>query len=539
MAVDTQDKKATQVETEEPQPVDRQAEKLSKKPNIVEAIRADIQNYEDKLRKTGFKDLNFAMRSPYYASKKSANRVTLRDLNNNKHSPTFYLYTKDDITKYLSDPYRYRDQLRDAVIYIYGASSHFRRLIQYFASLSDLSYVVSPYNSDVQQLKSATLRSSYLKTLHALDVMNLKETGRDILTVCFREDTYYCTMWESNESTIFQQLPPKYCEISTIEEGVFNVNFNFSYFDTFGDTLEFYPQEFQTKYKLYKSNSTAYKWQELDSPNSFAIKCNRDIPDYPIPPFVGILREVYEIEDYKQLKLTKSELENYAMLAMRLPLDSDNDFALPLEQARDFWQNLDSVLPEEVGSVLTPMNIEKISFERSQTADTDSVVDAENHLYSGAGVSSLLFNNEKASSNALLLSIKADQALTYRIVNSIEKAINRFLQRNSTYKRYKVTFLDVSMYNRKEAGDAYLKACQYGIPMVSYYCASQGLSQSQMECMNFLENEVMDIPNTFIPLKSSATQSSDSSDGAGAPKKDIGDISDNGEISQEGTGDER
>lgn len=39
------------------------------------------------------------------------------------------------------------------------------------------------------------------------------------------------------------------------------------------------------------------RWQELDPPNSFAVKCNNDILDYAVPPFVGILREVYDLED--------------------------------------------------------------------------------------------------------------------------------------------------------------------------------------------------------------------------------------------------
>lgn len=59
------------------------------------------------------------------------------------------------------------------------------------------------------------------------------------------------------------------------------------------------PTEFQQKYKVYQSNRRA-RWQELDSPTSFAIKCNNDILDYSIPPFAGILREVYDLEDYKQ-----------------------------------------------------------------------------------------------------------------------------------------------------------------------------------------------------------------------------------------------
>lgn len=241
----------------------------------------------------------------------------------------------------------------------------------------------------------------------------------------------------------------------------------------------------------------------------------------------------------KQLKLTKTALENYAMIVMGLPMDDDGSWKMDFDKAKEFWRNLDAVLPEEVGSVLSPMEIKKISFERSNTGDTDTIADAEQNLFTAAGVSSLLFNNEKASANALALSIKADQAITFGIVKSIEDVVNRFVQSQNYGKNFKVTFLDVSPYNRKEAGDAYLKACQYGIPMVSYYCASQGLGQAEMDSMNFLENEILDIKSTFIPLQSSNTQSSaaDTSDEGGNPGKEITELTDSGEQSQEQSSD--
>jgi hypothetical protein len=140
------------------------------------------------------------------------------------------------------------------------------------------------------------------------------------------------------------------------------------------------------------------------------------------------LREIYALEDYKQLKLTKTELENYAMLVMKLGLSPDGEWQMDLDKAKEFWKNLDGVLPEEIGSILSPMPVEKISFERGAGAAGDGVAEAENRLFSEAGVSSLLFNNTKASSSALALSIKADQAITFGIVRGIEAAANRFLQ---------------------------------------------------------------------------------------------------------------
>lgn len=477
-------------------------------------------------------DLNGTIRFPDRF--KAWNKLILRDLNSNTSSPTFYLYSKDKITEFLKDPYKNQKNLRDAVVYIYGASSHFRRLIQYFAGLTDFAYVVSPFKLDTAAAKPKTIGKQYRKTLNALSNMDIKNQFGKILTVCLREDTFYGTMWVTNDNITIQQLPSDYCDISTIEGNVINVSFNFSYFDTYSQMLEFYPEEFTLRYNDYLKDRTGMKWQELSAPTSFAVKCNNDILNYSIPPFAGLLREIYDIEDYKQLKVTRTELENYAMLVMKLGVNNDGHWVMDFNKAKEFWQNLDGVLPEEIGSVLSPMPIDKISFEKTNTKDVDAVSEAEDHLFSAAGVSSLLFNNSKASSNALLLSIKADQAITYNIVKSIECVVNRFIQSQSYGKNFKVTFLNCSVYNSKELGDSYLKACQYGIPMVSYYCASQGLSQADMDCMNFLEDDILGIKSRFVPLQSSATQSGGSSSGdPGRQQLDTGDLTDSGEASRE------
>lgn len=466
------------------------------------------------------------------------NKLITRDLNNNSSTPTFSVYSKDDIQKYLSNPYTYEQQLRKAITYIYGASSHFRRLIQYFVGLTDLAYIVEPYKIDPSKANTKTLNNNYRKVLNMLSSMSIKTQMPKILTVCLREDVFYGTMWITSDNITIQQLPSDYCAISTVEGNVPNVSFNFSYFDSHSTMLDFYPQEFRTKYKLYQS-SRSNRWIELDSPTSFAVKCNNDILEYPLPPFAGLLRELYDIEDYKQLKESKTALENYAMVAMTLPTDDEGRWKIDLDKAKDFWRNLDSVLPEEIGSVLTPMPLNKISFEKSNTGDTDTVTEAEQHMFSAAGVSSLLFNNEKASANALLLSIKADQSITYGIVKSIQDVINRFLQSQSYGKNFKVNFLDVSPYNRKEVGDAFLKAASYGLPTISAYAASQGVGQAELDSMSFLEGTVLGLQDIFRPIQSSSQMSSSdldstaATDEGGAPSKDIGELSDSRESNME------
>lgn len=467
------------------------------------------------------------------------NRLITRDLNNLKSQPTFVRYSKDQINLYLSNPYKYEKQLRRAVAYVYGSSPHFRRVIQYFVGLSDLSYIVEPYRIDPKKTNVRTFGNNYRKILNMISSINVKSQLPQILTVCLRDDVFYGTLWQTPDSITIQRLPTDYCAISTIEGNVLNVTFDFSYFNSRKELLDHFPPEFRTKYNQYLNDKKRYRWIELDSPNSFAVKCNTDILEYAIPPFAGILPEIFDLEDYKQLKKTKTALENYALLSMRLPMEKDGEWGIDYEKAKKFWANLDRVLPEEVGSVLTPMPIEKISFEKSNTGDTDKIAEAEQNLFTAAGVSSLLFNNEKASANALLLSIKADQTITFGIVKSIEAALNRFIQSQSYGKNFRINFLDVSPFNRKEMGDAYLKAASYGLPTISAYAASQGIGQAELDGMSFLEGTVLGLPDMFRPIISSTQMSSDdldsnaATDEGGAPVKDMADLTESGEQNRE------
>lgn len=460
-------------------------------------------------------------------------KLTYRDLNEYQTKENFHLYTKDQITKFLKDPEQNEKELRNAMIYIYNASSHIRRLIQYFATLTDLSYIIAPHGVNYESEDPKKFKQRYRKTIDLLDKAHISSQFADILTVCFREDTYFGTLRESSDGITLQQLPSEFCKITSSEDGVFNVSFDFFYFESRNSLLPFFSSEFQTKYKEYTgeipSKNKGKKWIELDSPNSFAIKFNQDTPQYSTPPFAGVLREVYDIEDYKNLRLSRTELENYAMLVMTLGVDNTGNWVMDFDKAKEFWSNLAGVLPPQIGSILTPMKIDKISFDHSGVAEIDRISEAENNLWSAAGVSSMIFNSKITSSNALLTSIKADQALTYRVVKSIEAMLNRFLKSKGYSKHFHVLFLDTSRFNRKEVSDMCFKGCQYGMPLVSMYCASLGLNQSDMMSVNWLEDKVLNITSKFRPLQSSATMSGSS----GRPTVDAEDLSDSGEASRE------
>lgn len=476
-----------------------------------------------------------------FSSFSGVSAMILRDLNDYSARDVrgygfFGKYKKDDIARYLRFPSKFEKELRRAIQYIYGASPHFRRIISYFVGLTDWAYVVSPHNIDPQRANGTTVHRNYRKVLNALSSMDIKTQFPKILTVCLREDVFYGTMHLNGDKIMIQQLPSDYCHITEIVDNVPNVTFDFHYFDSHRQYLPFYPEEFRTRYDVYKEDRLRKRYQTLDSPTSFAIKCANDILNYALPPFAGVLPELYRLEDYKVLKLSKLALENYAMVVMKLLMNDQGEWLLDLPKAEDFWRNLDAVLPEEIGSILTPMPVEKISFEKSNTGDTDTIADAEENLFTAAGVSSLLFSNPKASANALLLSIKADQMITYGIVKSIGDMVNRYIHAQGFGRYFQVTFLDCSTYNRKELGDQYMKGLQYGLPLISAYAATQGLAQNDLDNMAYLENDILKLGELFKPLQSAATMSS-GSDEAGRPETEDSELTDEGENSRENSDD--
>lgn len=86
---------------------------------------------------------------------------------------------------------------------------------------------------------------------------------------------------------------------------------------------------------------------------------------------------------------------------------------------------------------------------------------------------------------------------------------------DSEYK-FRIELLETTKLNVETVRDSLLQAAQYGMPVKSALASTLGVTQSNLNNMAFLENEIMNLPDNLIPLSSSHTQSVKS---AGAPKK--------------------
>lgn len=447
-------------------------------------------------------------------------KIGIRNLESTSETnPTYTKYTKDQLVTYLGNPASYEKQLRKMSKYLFNISNYYRRLIQYFANMSTFSYTISPYGLDRSKTVNANkFKKAYYSSVTAVELMNLPHEATKMFTIAFRDDVYYGYEWETNDSVAFQNLDADYCKISSIEDGVYNFAFDFSYFDSNQDKLPNYPPEFQTMYNTYKTNTQLYKWQELDSTKSICIKVNEH--DYiPIPPFVSLFSALADIEDYRAISKNASETNNYKALAMEIPLGDKGEFLIDYNDAKEFYGMMTNVLPPNIGAILTPMKLTDWNFEKSGVnSDTNEVAKAEATFFTTAGVNKILFGGgEDPSATTLNLCTVNDQMIVFAVMRQLERWVNRKLKSVSSSYKFRINFLPVTHYNIAEMHERYLKDATYGMPTRTAALATAGYAGTDYENMTYLENEILGLSNGEMPLKSSNTQSGSAGDEGGRP----------------------
>ena len=165
------------------------------------------------------------------------------------------------------------------------------------------------------------------------------------------------------------------------------------------------------------------------------------------------------------------------------------------------------------------MDFESISFASNQSNTRNKVKEATDQLYDSLGFSKLLFNSDSATT--LQYSTKLDESQIFALNRQLETWVSRKL----VYKfkgNFRCAFVDVTQLSINDVADRLLKAATYGLPTVSHYCAVLGINQNDMMALNYLQTDVLDISNNFIPLSSSNTMSAKTQEEnkGGRPKTD-------------------
>ena len=448
-------------------------------------------------------------------------------------------YDREAIIRFLETPHKSQKQLRELSRILYNNSPHYRRLIQHFATMLRFDHVIEPYDLNIEKVEIDKFKKQYDKTAKLIDIMNLPHEMQKVLKICFKEDVFYGYEYSTEDSYFIQRLNPDYCRISSLEDGIYNFEYDFAFFDATENDINFYPKEFQRKYQIYQSSKVKKRWQELDGKNTICIKVNDEL-EYPLPPFNTIFESLYDIEDTKKISKINAKMDNYMILTQHIPIDEKNSeadkFLINLDTAISFHNKAVESLPDEVGLVTSPMKIEAIKLERKNN-EADYVAKAEKEFYDASGVSQQLFNGDNKSSASLNKSIISDEQIAFAVLRQIERWVNRKLKYQNTKYKFKVKLLNTTAYNYQEVQSTYLNAAQYGIPVIQELAATMGITPAALNAKIYLQNDVFKMHEKLIPLASSHTQSN--KDGAGAPEVDENELSDEGQKTRDNDSNDR
>lgn len=441
---------------------------------------------------------------------------------------SFSTVSKTQLLNYLKSPKSNEKAIRNASIAMYHGSTHYKRLISYYALMPTWAYVLRPSGFDPDKIRDKTFKASYNKAAAKIDSMNLPHEMQKVLVTGLREGVFYGVIWESSDSFYIQRINPDICQVTAIVDGTWIYSVDMSKIKE--TDLGNYPIAFTEMYKSYIE--TGKKWQEVPSKITFCFKADETTVSHSLPPWASSMPLILDIEGYKALQETASEISNYKVLNMEIPLDSNNapkfDFAL----AEKYYNLMCSVLPPFVGAVMSPMKVTDFNFDNNGSLrETDIVARAERQFWQDSGSSALLFGDAaNTTAGALKLSIRADEELVFGWVNQCERIINRILKTISGTQKFKITFLPVTVYNLTEMVDLYKNAASLGMPTKSAYASALKVNTIDIPGIDYIEREILNM-DKLIPLRSSYNSSGDEE--GGRPQVDDGDLTESGIASRE------
>lgn len=441
------------------------------------------------------------------------NRNILRDTKrntNDRSSVTFSSYTIDQILTYLRSPESNAANLRKLSRQLYHSSTHYRRLINYYAFMPLWYYTVSPLGYDPAKSDPVVYRKQYLKAIHYLENANIAHEMSKVYAYGLIDGIFYGVIWQSNNSFFIQHIDPDYCHISAIEDGRYCFSFDFSRIKE--SQLYLYPPEFSTLYQKYKNGGD--KEQEIPSSISFVYK-----PDettlYCVPPFISLAPDVFNLENTREILSTATELDNYKLLQLIVET-KDGMPSMPMQLNTMFLEHIQKAVPEGIGVVMSPGKLQEITFDRSRpTNSTDELSDAISSFWYNSGTMGSLFGNPKiTAASAIRIAIKVDEEYVFGCMRQLERIINALLKQLSGKYKFQMQFIPCTVFSRDDVANSLKTAATLGVPGSKLaYAATIGIQQSTLEGLAFVENTLINTVDNWLPLSSSYTQASDDQGG--------------------------
>lgn len=462
---------------------------------------------------------------------------------------------RDSVEELLANPRQNEKALRELSQYLEFGIMQYNRMIDYYAKALEFDYTLEPTNADAEDMKSKPFKKAWNKALDFLDSFELKQTGYQVMRGVLVEDVKYYYIVESELGVRLQELPSDYCKIDYLNELGYQFSFNMSYFLRPGVSLDGFPPEFTEYYNNFlgykqdKSNKPVnlnienhngnyFYWQQLDPNKTFCPKFSETHAGIT-PPFAGLFIDASEIDTFRRLMKTKSQLETWKLLVNKIPLhknnttgNSKNDFAITADVATIMNNGVQAIVPEGVKSITTPFEETNVIDFSSNAQTKNNTIGLGNELFwETSGATRGLFGGNNLNGITAVSSNTVDMKFVEHMYRQFEIFINNQLRLRTGRYRFRI-HLQGNLFSEQQDLDNALKLAQSGI-ITDKLAASMHMTPREMDNMiNLMASR--NYPQKLIPLASSFTTSSkDNNNEGGRETKSREQLSDSGEKSRD------
>lgn len=426
-------------------------------------------------------------------------------------------YTRTQLQQFLQTPIKNRTKLQEISNDLFTSNGLYQKIILYYANLLTFDHYLYPATGTTYK----NLMKNMLTASEYLDRLNIKTNCKWIAEEWLKNGELFLYELEDNDGIILKKIPNALCRINRNENGILRYEIDCSKLDDKAILENGLPAEFSELLKDYKAKKAKEsklennpsldsdsQWREVGE-KGVAFSVSMDSSN-AAPVFTTLFESMMAYSD-RATKIDDSiEAENLKIVHLKVPTDDKGSPLMDFGVVKVYHDSAKKSLPKGVAISTNPLDMEVFSLKNASSesiADTN-LSSACRRVMDEAGVSASLFNGDKVTAEILKQSIIADTSMLAKLVGQLQNWINYKMSTNSKSKRFKMSFVPSTIYDKEN----YLRNAKdnlaYGGSRL-YYLATTGLTP--MEALSMLTFEIENkIDEYLIPLQTSYTMSTSS-----------------------------
>ena len=418
--------------------------------------------------------------------------------------------TRKNLRKALENPYDIKnvETLQQASMLLKATNGIYKRVLNYNSYMYTHDYMIYPIEFDKLKTNVKT-QKAYAEAAQYAEKQNLKYNAPWIKERTLEQGELYIFEVEDNNGLILQEIPNRFCKITSIEDNVLKYAINLKMLNDV-NVLSF-PKEIQVLYKRYKNGSIKEKdiidrtFYELKE-NAYAFSLDK-FSQKGIPYYCTIFDDLMELEDMKDLKSQNAVIESIKLIHQKFPIDKETGESLiDFDVITQYHNATKSTLPPGTSVTTNPMDLQALHLSDNNSKISNNVSQARDTIYDSAGINSEIFNGNKSTTEAIAMGIIADNLVSKPLNLMITNWINYKLKRRRFGGiTWGIKILDTTEFNKDKRINTAKEAMAFGGSRLEFL-ATSGYTPLQSLSVLKLEN-LLGLDELMIPQQSSHTQS--------------------------------